>query len=247
MLNFLILPIVFTLAQHPKITIDGPASTITFLDNKEYTIYNENNLTISDSNNDVLFTISQQDVCNITLNRRMIVNGDLLGSISSPVKIQSFEQWKLAVIEDFQGQITGWSDSSISNCGSSPDLFLGGHCKFAGKSVSKTFDLPDHSYVRVRFSVNFLDKWEGESVHVKLDSNIVWSESYQACNNLHSTMCQYKGIDVCGDDYPDRIGHPVEWSGVHTAESVNLEFSSTLDRDSCEVSWGIDHLEIYIR
>ncbi|CAG9314319.1 unnamed protein product [Blepharisma stoltei] len=246
MLYLLFLTFNLGLAQHPKITLDGPSATVYFLGDYDYSVVNSQNFTIEDSSNNNLLTITQSDSCNITANRRIVVHGDLLAS-NAPIKIQNYDQWQLVALEDFQGQLSGWSDSSVSNCGSSPNIFLGGHCKYSDVSVSKTFTIPSHSYIKVSFNVNFLDRWEGESVYMKLDSNIVWNESYQACNNLHSTLCQYKGIDSCGDDYPDRIGHPVTYSGVHSADSVTLEFSSTLDRDSCEVSWGIDDLEIYIR
>ncbi len=35
------------------------------------------------------------------------------------------EQWKLVYFEDFQGSALGWSEGSLSSCGTSSNLFLG--------------------------------------------------------------------------------------------------------------------------
>jgi len=243
-----LLTLVVCKAEHPKFTLEGSYASIKFEDEFTYQILNENNFAVLDSEENELLKLEEKtDGCEMELKRRMLVEGSLLGSRKSSFQLQSYEQWKLIVLEDFQNQISGWSDDSVNSCANSPDLFLGGHCKFSDATASKSFSLPSHYYILVKFNVHFFDRWEGESVFFKLDGETVWSESYTACTNLHSNLCFYKGIDVCGDEFPDRMGQTAMYSGFHTKEEVTLEFSSTLNRDSCEVSWAIDNIEIYVR
>lgn len=234
-------------ALSQKFALDGDSGSLTFTDEASYTIYNELDLNIVDDSGTLALKFTQTDTCTLEVDRRMRIHGELLASTSHSFIIQDYEQWKLIIVEDFQGQITGWSEDDISNCGTSPDLFLGGHCKFSSEVVSKTFDLPEHKYLQIQFNFHFLDRWEAESAYLKIDGEYVWSESYQACNNLHSDLCMYKGIDVCGDDFPDRMGYPVRFVAAHTQDTVLIEVSTNLDRDACEVSWGIDDLQIFIK
>ncbi|OMJ89222.1 hypothetical protein SteCoe_8608 [Stentor coeruleus] len=239
------LSILPTLGQ--KFTLNGEAAILTFIDDASYTLYNEEAFYVIDSTGIPAITLTQQDTCSLEFDRRMIVHGSLLASTEKAFQIENNEQWKLVVVEDFQGQILGWSEDDISSCSGSIDYFLGGHCKFSNQIVSKSWTLPKHEFVMLQITFHFLDKWEGESAYMKVDGNYVWSESYQACNNLHSSLCVYKGIDVCGDDFPDRIGYPVKYTGKHTSESIMMEISTTLDRDPCEASWGIDDVQIFIK
>ena len=230
-----------------KFTLDGDASILSFVDDATYTMYNEQDLSIVDSSSVSVLKLTQTDTCSMDIDRRMIIHGDLLASTSKSFLINNYDQWKLILTEDFQGQITGWSEQAISNCGTSPDLFLGGYCKFSSNIASKTFKLPPHNYIQIQLTFHFLDKWESESAFMKIDGNYVWSESYQSCSNMYSDLCQTSGINVCGDDFPDRMGFPVRYIGKHNQTNVKLEVSTNLKRSACEVSWGIDDIQIYIR
>lgn len=240
--------ILFPLCRSQTFTMEGDSSTILFVqDDLSYTLYNEEVFSIVDSSSTPAFTLNETTDCISTFDRRVLIHGPFLASTSQSFKLQNYEQWKLVIFEDFQSSITGWSEDDISNCGSSPDLFLGGHCKLSNEQVAKNFTLPSHNEVKVTANFHFIDKWEGESAYLKVDDKYVWTESYQSCNNLRASICQSEGINVCGDDYPDRMGYLVRYAGSHTREEISLEFSSTLTRDSCEASWGIDNIEIYIR
>lgn len=229
-------------------TMEGEASTISLVqDDITYTLYNEDEFSIVDSSSTPALTLNQSSDCISTFDRRVLVHGPFLASTSKSFKLLSYEQWKLVIFEDFQSSVTGWSEDDISNCGSSPDLFLGGHCKFSNENVTKTFSLSSHSEIKVSANFHFIDNWKGESAYMKVDGEYVWSESFESCSNLRASVCQSEGINVCGDDYPDRMGHFIRYAGSHSDDEVTLEFSSTLSRDSCEVSWGIDNIEIYIR
>ena len=43
------------------------------------------------------------------------------------------------------------------------------------------------------------------------------------------------------------MGQSVEYIGEHSEDAVTFEIGSTLTRDSCEVSWGFDNVEIFVR
>ena len=246
MIFFSFLLVESTLGQ--SFTLEGDSSAIYLVqDEVSYTIYNEDAFSVVDSSNTPAFKLNETDTCEATFDRRLLIHGPLLASTTSKYQLYQYEQWKLVVLEDFQSQISDWSEDDISNCGGSSDLFLGGYCKFASESASKNFSLPSHSSIKISASFHFIDKWEGESAYLKLDNNYIWSESYTACNNLRTSTCQSIGVNVCGGDFPDRVGYHLSYSGPHNSSSAYLEFSSTLTRDSCEVSWGLDDLEIYIR
>jgi hypothetical protein len=237
----------FFLVSGQKFSLEGPAGSVFFEDDSQFRLYNEQDFRFIDGNGDEALRIKQTDGCKMTADRRMVIHGNLLGSTSSSFKIQDQEQWKLVAIEDFQGRISGWSEDAVSNCGRSADLFLGGSCKFSNKIAKKTFTLPKHSYAKVQLSFHFIDRWEGESAVLKIDGKFVWTESYTACNNIYAVVCQKKGISVCGEDFPDRMGYPVSWTGKHDAEKITVEVSTTLNRDPCEASWGIDDVQIFIK
>ena len=67
--------------------------------------------------------------------------------------------------------------------------------------------LPAHTDVRVTMLVDFLDKWNGDVVLVKLNGKIVQQKYYNWCGKIFTTSCREYGIDVCGSpDFPDKVG-----------------------------------------
>ena len=115
--------------------------------------------------------------------------------------------------------------------------------------MSKTFqNLPEHDRVRVRFNVNFIDRWEGEYLTLKVDDKLVWTYAFKACDRILSEDCLKYGVNACGDDYPDRLGHVVDLNLAHKHTSLSFSMSDSISgRDNCEISWGIDDLEIYVK
>jgi hypothetical protein len=235
-------------AGHPNFYLKGESSEI-HLQTPEasFTIRNYANFTIYRDSDSILTFKDCDSGCELSSDRKLFVHGNLYATYETSFETYNVKQWKLAALEDFQGKMNGWSKQDISNCGSNPDIFLGGHCKFAGTYVSKSFQLPSHTEVTVKVNFHFIDKWEGESAYMKIDGRSVWAQAYSACIRLHSSTCQLYGVNVCGGDYPDRISYPVEFTGKHSESSISLEFGSNIEKDPCEASWGIDDVEIYIR
>merc|ERR1712072_316552 len=161
----------------------------------------------------------------------IMVDADLtISSISTDTVAASFlevggaKQWALVFHEDFQEKVNGWTPVKVSSCGGSEDKFLGGHCNFAADTASKVFkNLPAHTQVRMTASFHFLDQWDGEQAYASIDGKNVWADSTKSHRG--------EGINVCGAAHPDR------------------KFATTMDSstDSCQQSWGVDDVTIYVK
>lgn len=201
---------------------------------------NNTNLILMDTNNNIEF--------NTPLEVDSPIIDFLMTYENSEYKIENEKQWTLVYLDDFQGSSTGWSKEKLSTCGTNDNMFLGGHCNFAGTEVYKIFTgLKPHSMIRITANFHFFDKWEGESAYMKFNNNTVWTESYQWCDKVMQWRCRKYGINACGADYPDRMGVPIDFTAVHDSSSFRIEFGSDLNKSACEASWGIDDVTIYIK
>merc|ERR1712072_915111 len=170
----------------------------------------------------------------------IMVDADLtISSISTDTVAASFlevggaKQWALVFHEDFQEKVSGWTPVKVSSCGGE-DKFLGGHCNFAADTASKVFkNLPAHTQVRMTASFHFLDQWDGKNV---------WADS--------SKSHRGEGVNVCGAAHPDRkFAAPIDVTMQHTGDNVEVKFGTTMDSstDSCQQSWGVDDVTIYVK
>jgi len=50
----------------------------------------------------------------------------------------------------------------------------------------------------IKFNVNLIDEWEGETFYAKLDGYFFQTESYNWCDKLIPWYCKKYNIDVCG-------------------------------------------------
>merc|ERR1712072_925498 len=173
----------------------------------------------------------------------IMVDADLtISSISTDTVAASFlevggaKQWALVFHEDFQEKVSGWTPVKVSSCGGE-DKFLGGHCNFAADTASKVFkNLPAHTQVRMTASFHFLDQWDGEQAFASIDGKNVWADSSKS--------------NVCGAAHPDRkFAAPIDVTMQHTGDNVEVKFGTTMDSstDSCQQSWGVDDVTIYVK
>lgn len=157
-------------------------------------------------------------------------------------------QFVLVAADDFEETTVGWSKKDRSVCGSSPDFFLGGPCKFADTQSSKTYEnLPPHKMIRITARYHFFDRWEGEYGIMKVDGRTVWSEAHHHCAKTFHELC--KGISVCGDDNTaDQLSTHISITIPHTAKRISVSFTSTLKpfRGPCIASWGVDDVFISV-
>nr|PVC50776.1 hypothetical protein MACL_00002050 [Theileria orientalis] len=153
-----------------------------------------------------------------------------------------------------------WIPDKISSCGNSGDSFLGGPCYLAAGSVKRFYNnLPTHTEIKITGRVHFFDEWNGifnahishlgESVLLKVNDSVLWSESHNWCPSVTDSVCRRFGVDVCGTEYPDRLSVNFDVSMLHDSGSLVVEFSSSLDAktQACEVSWGIDDIALHVR
>lgn len=98
----------------------------------------------------------------------------------------------------------------------------------------------------IKFNFHFLDEWSGEEAFAQIDKTLIWKENYFWCEKVLPWFCKKYGINVCGNDIPDRLGYGVKAILPHEKKELALSFGTNLKKDPCLASWGVDDLEIYI-
>ena len=99
----------------------------------------------------------------------------------------------------------------------------------------------------IKFNFHFIDNWTGEIGYAKLDDEVIWLESHNWCEKVMPWSCKKYGINSCGNEYPDLLSRPGVYVGPHNKDTLTLGFTSTLKKQACEASWGIDDIQIYIK
>ncbi|VTZ68759.1 conserved protein, unknown function [Plasmodium chabaudi chabaudi] len=206
---------------------------------KEVELFGENDMFLIKNNSNIYLQI--QD------NNTVISNLNVYGTIhTNDYLFSQKSQWKLYHIDTFDKKDNKWVPSDISTCGNSPDTFLGGPCKFGAiEAYTKITNIPKHDELKIKMRIHFFDTWDGDSLFLQVDDQIIWTESHKS-NDTTSTLL---GIDVCGKNTPDRLSVPIDAEFEHSADSMSILLGSTLKKttDSCVTSWGIDDLIIYYK
>jgi len=168
-------------------------------------------------------------------------------SIGGVVNYMGVDQWSLAAVENFNNGASGWSNDSISSCGSEDKKILGGFGKFAGGEASKLFfNLPPHSQVRMRANFHFIDAWGGETAYAKLEHRVMWTDSFDQQSSK-------VGVNICGGPAPEsKFSAPIDVILPHKCDesdacSLHVSFGSTLTLAPTEQSWGVSDVMIYVR
>jgi len=164
---------------------------------------------------------------------------------ASFLEIQGEKQWSLVTLEDFEEEteIAGWSEKDITECAG--QKFLGGPCTKAGDStVTKTFtNLPPHSQLRVAAKYLFIDSWDGEHAYMSVDGRHVWADTYN-----HASLDKSKSLNVCGNETPEgQLMKNIDVTVPHTGSTFELTFGATTDEHSCDESFGVDSVMIFVR
>ncbi|ETB57794.1 hypothetical protein YYC_04609 [Plasmodium yoelii 17X] len=180
-------------------------------------------------------------------NNTIISNLNVYGTIhTNDFLFYQTNQWKLYHIDTFDKKDNKWIPSDVSTCGNSPDTFLGGPCKFGPiEAYTKITNIPKHTKLKIKMRIHFFDTWDGDSLFLQVDDKIIWTESHKS-NDTTSTNL---GIDVCGENAPDRLSVSVDSEFEHSADSMNILLGNTLKKttNSCITSWGIDDFIIYYK
>merc|ERR1712059_66974 len=160
---------------------------------------------------------------------------------TNSVRVGGVQQWTMIDLDTFdavgtpQGSLadvtasTPWSLNDRSFCSTPHDQFLGGHCFFGASTTSRTYSgMPEHTRVRIRARVHFIDNWQGESVTLSANGKPVWSQAHSWCTGFLKQMCVKHGVDTCGKSTPDRLSVRVEAAFQHTGPTLEISFGSSL-------------------
>ncbi|KAL4508005.1 hypothetical protein ABPG72_021378 [Tetrahymena utriculariae] len=134
----------------------------------------------------------------------------------------------------------GWSISG-SYCGSNRSdcagrIILGGYgCFGVGATATQTFLIAHHWQVNVQIKFWMLDSWDYESLVVDL-------------GDLHISQLRQlsSGYQICGAFWNDEIRDVSVTKQNHYERNIQVVFSSNLDQDPTDESWGITDFTISV-
>lgn len=137
------------------------------------------------------------------------------------------------------------SSSSIQLCSQSADFrsyIFGGWGNYGfgkGTLLNKNFqNLPTHSKIEVSLTLYLVDSWDpGEIFKLDIDGNNVISQD-QTGYDIFKELCGFVYYDKV---YLNKVG-----SIAHTANTVNILFSSTLDTNRDDESFGFKNFKVYL-
>lgn len=182
----------------------------------------------------------------VTLNASVLTLNSL--NVKGPVKFNNVDQWKLVMHDSFHKNETSfnWNHDKVTKCNNYN--IMGGHCQTSTKELVKEItDLPPHSQVKIEASYHFFGSWDSHSGYLKVDNlnfkkddpKCVWT--HRCKNGKVSPVIKLCPVEVC------KMASPINVTVNHSDKSIILIFGSTLERSSCEQSYGISDVKIYIR
>ena len=133
------------------------------------------------------------------------------------------------------------TQSSFTLCNST--LLLGGHNVFtSNKTLTRIFNLSmvPHSIITLEFEIYFIDFWDGESLKILVDNNLLKIITPNARTNHYT--------DICGNYTYDFISSE-SFEFDHIKPSLNLTLSTQLNGviQKPMRSWGIRNFKMSFR
>eukprot|EP00759_Apiculatamorpha_spiralis_P009384 PhF_6_TR15991/c1_g1_i1/m.25091 len=112
---------------------------------------------------------------------------------------------------------------------------LGGYNMFGtGATITRQFQLPAHKRLRIKARVLSIDTWDGEAFLVHVDGAL-------ALTTYRGGQCFYT---QCGQSTADCF-IDIDFNIPHTADTASIRFSSRLDQDAADESWGLMNYALY--
>jgi hypothetical protein len=184
-----------------------------------------------------------EDCLDVLTDRPSATNGSYWlygsGSVVSAVCDMTGGGWTRVLADTMDTPDSGWSTRTTTNCGGT--TMLGGYNVFgSGASVSNTVATAyTHTQVKVTLDYWFIDSWDGESGTLDLAGTRVWTQS----------RISPSGTQRCGraDSGWNEDTASVSQTVSHTASSIVVRASSTLDQTPNDESWGIDNVIVWVR
>ncbi len=130
--------------------------------------------------------------------------------------------------------------AEITTCGSFGEI-LGGVGFGSGSWLQKTYDLrrKPHRFVSVSLQFVKIDSWDGESGVVFADSELVWSKSFSHSAQSGSLQCGSRNAG-----WHEQAVSVGPLFIAHTADTLTLTATSTLDQEGSDESFGIRDINI---
>lgn len=182
-----------------------------------------------------VFSVDQAGA--VTVNGNLVSTGAFktLGDVS----YMGVSQWSIASIMNLDDGARGWSNQATTMCGGK--LLLGGCEKFSAGETYKSFTgLPEHAQVRIKANLYFIDQWGGETAYVKVDDNVVWTQSLDQ-------QATKQGVNICCGSAPESMfGAPVDIVLPHSESFVKVTFGSTVSEGK-KAFWGVDGVQVLTR
>ena len=116
--------------------------------------------------------------------------------------------------------------------------FIGGYnCLGGGQSTSKTYSLPPHYAVAISWDAFYIDSWDGESYIMRVDGTNRYVQAYSQGSSPYN---------ACGGSWSDNYLTVAVASFAHYSTSLTLTFTSTLDQDASDESFGFKNIQITV-
>ncbi|CAD8200579.1 unnamed protein product [Paramecium octaurelia] len=96
-----------------------------------------------------------------------------------------------------------------------------------GGYITKTFQIPPHKNLRLQVVIYKIDSWDNEKFTIEVDDAQIWTHNWFVETNFN----------YCGQFWPDSKIY-VDLIFEHTNEEANIKFSSTLNQEAFDESWG---------
>merc|ERR1711998_318608 len=119
-----------------------------------------------------------------------------------------------------------------------------GHAPRAGiRSFPRLTPSSLHTQLRITAKYMFIDSWDGESAYMKVNDSPVWADTYN-----HAQVEAKSGINVCGNGTPEgRFMRNIDVTVPHNGPTFDLKFGATTDEHSCDESFGVDSVMVFVR
>lgn len=170
------------------------------------------------------------------IKKKIDLSGDSLS-------VKGVKQWSMVEHDDFETEesVKGWKNARTSSCSKNGNVFIGGHCNLSYNEISKKFYISiEHKQVKVTASYHMLDNWEGEFGYMKINGKIVWIKE--------GVSDPKNGMNYCGGtDNDAAFNLPIDVNVNHEGKELEITFGSTLEKDPCEASFGVDDVMIYVK
>ncbi len=117
---------------------------------------------------------------------------------------------------------------------------VGGHNSFGVRAtMTKTYkNLPSHYRLSIKAQLFQISSWDNESFFVLVDG--VRVATYQTNLNNHP-------VYWCGTEYGWRSRSvQIDIEAAHISDSAEITFTSNLDEDAANESWGIRDFELSV-